>query len=182
MSQSQEAENPDRRDFVKKASAVVLGGLACAAPVAAGLTVFLDPLQRTSADRDFIKVASMEALPDDGMPRKFSIVADRIDVWNKVPDVPVGAGYLRKSAPGQVEALNVVCPHAGCFVDFSAERKLFGCPCHNSSFAMNGDLSDPKSPSPRGLDSLEVEIRNDTEVWVKFQNFIKGREEKTPVS
>lgn len=182
MCQPKEPENPQRRDFMKKASAVVLGGLASAAPVAAGLTVFLDPLRRTAADGDFIQVTSMEALPEDGMPRKFSIVADRIDAWNKVPEVPIGAVYLRKSASGQVEALNVVCPHAGCFVDFSPERKLFGCPCHNSSFALSGDVSDPKSPSPRGLDSLEIEIRNGTEVWVKFQNFVPGREEKISVS
>jgi len=182
MGDHKEPENPQRRDFMKKASAVLLGGLATAAPVAAGLTVFLDPLQRKAAAGGFVKVASVEALPDDGMPRKFSIIADRVDAWNKVPNVPIGAVYLRKSAPNQVEALNVVCPHAGCFVDFSKERKLFGCPCHNSSFALNGSVSDPKSPSPRGLDSLDVEIRNSSEVWVRFQNFVAGHEEKIPVS
>ena len=38
-----------------------------------------------------------------------------------------------------------------------------------------------KSPSPRGLDELEVEIRSDNEIWVKFQNFRAGEKEKIPV-
>jgi menaquinol-cytochrome c reductase iron-sulfur subunit len=42
-------------------------------------------------------------------------------------------------------------------------------------------VQDPKSPSPRGLDDLVVEIRNGTEVWVKFQNFRAGTHDKIPV-
>jgi Rieske Fe-S protein len=57
----------------------------------------------------------------------------------------------------------------------------FSCPCHDSAFALDGEVSDPDSPSPRAMDELEVEIRNEDEVWVRFQNFLPGREEKVPV-
>jgi Rieske Fe-S protein len=80
-----------------------------------------------------------------------------------------------------VEALNVVCPHAGCFVDFHADKKGFYCPCHNSLFHMDGKIGDPKSPSPRGLDTLSVEVR-DNEVWVEFQNFRTGTAHKIPMA
>ena len=40
--------------------------------------------------------------------------------------------------------------------------------------------SSPGSPAPRGLDELEVEIRNKSEVWVKFRNFRAGVPEKIP--
>jgi menaquinol-cytochrome c reductase iron-sulfur subunit len=96
--------------------------------------------------------------------------------------VPIGAVYLRKTETNQVIALNVVCPHAGCFVEFNSSRKVFSCPCHNSRFSLDGAIADRKSPSPRALDALEVEIRNQSEIWVKFQNFIAGHAEKIPVS
>jgi Rieske Fe-S protein len=94
----------------------------------------------------------------------------------------VGAVYLQRLAGKQVRALNVVCPHAGCFVDFRGAESCFHCPCHNSSFSLDGKVLDPKSPSPRALDDLPVEVRNGTEIWVQFQNFRAGVKEKTPVS
>jgi menaquinol-cytochrome c reductase iron-sulfur subunit len=39
---------PDRRDFLTKASAVVIGGGLTVVPVVAGLCVFFDPLRRKS--------------------------------------------------------------------------------------------------------------------------------------
>ena len=108
-------------------------------------------------------------------------MAGRVDAWNKYPNAPIGAIYLRRTGDGQVEALNVVCPHAGCFIDFLSGEKKFYCPCHNSRFGLDGAIADRKSPSPRGMDSLEVEVRNGTEVWVKFQNFQTGHSEKVPV-
>jgi hypothetical protein len=29
---------------------------------------------------------------------------------------------------------------------------------------------------------LEVEIRNDSEVWVKFQNYLAGHEKRIPIA
>ena len=182
MDQPGDAKDPQRRAFVKKASAVLVGGLAAAGPAAAGLTVFLDPLTRKGQASDFIRVASIDSLPADGIPRKFSVVADRFDAWNKSPHVPIGVVYLRRTGENKVEAMNVVCPHLGCFVDYLPREKAFACPCHNSKFALDGTIADPKSPSPRPLDALGVEVRNETEVWVRFQNFLAGKSEKIPVS
>lgn len=182
MEESERPQQPARRDFVKKASSVLVGGLASGIPVGAAVTVFLDPLRRKGRTTDYVHIASLDSLPADGTPRQFSVVADRIDAWNKSPRVPIGAVYLRKTEANKVLALNVVCPHAGCFVDYNPAQKAFSCPCHNSRFALDGTIADPKSPSPRALDALEVEIRNESEVWVKFQNFTAGHSEKIPVS
>ena len=98
-----------------------------------------------------------------------------------MPRVPVGAVYLRRVSDQKVQAFNVVCPHAGCFVDYDASGKSYHCPCHNSRFALDGRIADPKSPSPRGLDELEVELRNGNEIWVRFLNFRAGQKERIPV-
>jgi menaquinol-cytochrome c reductase iron-sulfur subunit len=163
----------DRRDFFKKSLAVIIGGIVTLVPALAGLMVLTDPLRRKAAAGGAIKVTTLDALP---------VLADKVDAWNKYRNVPIGAVYLRRTSDGKVDALNVVCPHAGCFVDFSADRGRFLCPCHNSSFGLDGKIADPKSPSPRALDTLTVDVRGNGDVWVTFQNFQAGRPEKVPVA
>ncbi len=177
------ADSPaqDRRAFLTKASAVVIGGSLVVAPVVAGLCVVFDPLRRKTKAGASVLVATLTSLPEDGEPRKFSVLATRVDAWNRTPNVPIGAVYLQRLKDNKVRALNVVCPHAGCFVDYRSANNNYFCPCHNSSFALDGKVQDPKSPSPRGLDELPVEIRNGSEVWVTFQNFRAGVHEKIPV-
>ena len=175
------ANGEPRRDFLKKASSIVIGGVIKAAPIAAGVRVLVDPLRQKAAGGQVVKVTTLDSLPTDGTPRKFAILASRTDAWNRFPDAPVGAIYLRRTANNGVEALNVVCPHAGCFVDFRVEKKGYYCPCHNSLFAMDGKIADPKSPAPRGLDTLKTEVKGN-EIWVEFQNFRTGMKEKRPVA
>lgn len=172
----------NRRGFLKTALASVIGAILVLVPTGAGLRVMFDPLRRKSGAGGAVRVTSLEALPADGVPRKFPVLADRQDAWNKFRQVPVGAVYLRRTAAGKLEALNVVCPHAGCFVDFNPGRNEFICPCHNSAFAVDGKIAAVSSPAARGLDGLEVEVRNGREVWVKFQNFEAGKVEKIPVA
>jgi len=171
---------PDRRGFLKRFCAGFISIVLGAIPFGAGLAVFLDPLRRKAESEGAVRVTTLDALPADGVPRKFLVLATRVDAWNKFKEVPIGAVYLRRTADGKVQAFNVVCPHAGCFVDFVPERGSYHCPCHNSSFAVNGEIQDKSSPAARGLDSLEVEVKAEKEVWVRFQNFQAGRAEKIP--
>lgn len=171
---------PDRRSFLARTAAIVIGGLITLVPPAAGLLVFFDPLRRKTDAGKAVLVTSLASLPENGEPRKFSVLATRVDAWNRTPNVPVGAVYLQRLGNGGVRAFNVVCPHAGCFVDYRSGQREYLCPCHNSSFALDGRVLDPKSPSPRGLDELPVEVRNGGEIWVTFQNFRPGVKDKVP--
>jgi menaquinol-cytochrome c reductase iron-sulfur subunit len=151
-------------------------------PFLAGLSVFADPLRRKSGNGQFLRVARLDALAEDGAPRRFPVVADRRDAWTKYPPAPIGAVFLRRvKSPAQVEAFNVICPHLGCSVSFNAPRDIFQCPCHTSAFDVEGQVL--SGPSPRGLDTLECEIRDNgsgSEIWVKFENFHTGRTDKEP--
>ncbi len=160
-----------RRGFVQRLLAFGLGAMAGLAPVAAGLTVFLDPLRRRGTAGSFVKVTSLAGLPADGVPRRFMIYADQVNAWTRRSQVRVGAVYLRRTGPTDVQALSVTCPHAGCSVEYDPGRNGFLCPCHDSTFALDGSINDPKSPSPRPLDAITVELRHETEVWVRFQRF-----------
>src|SRR4029453_18948312 len=106
-------------------------------------------------------------------------MADLTDPGSRQPTQPIGAVYLRKLADGQVACFNAICPHAGCFVGFAADRKVFQCPCHTSSFQLDGQRILP-SPSPRNMDDLAVDAEKlkTGEVWVQFVNYYPGHEER----
>ena len=187
---------PPRRGFFKKALATLIGGLIVVIPSAAGLLVFLDPLRRrgstgatggTSAGTgtEFLPVARLDALPADGTPQKFQVIADRVDAWTRYQNVPLGAVYLKRQGDAtnpKVVAWNVVCPHAGCFVDVAPDGRSFRCPCHNSVFNADGSLT-PGAVSPRPMDELEVDpaALKEGVVRVKFENFVGGVHKKEPV-
>jgi nitrite reductase/ring-hydroxylating ferredoxin subunit len=170
-----------RRGFLVKAAAIVIGAIITVFPFAAGLFFFLDPLRRGGKGLGFIKIGTLDAVPDDGVPRAFSVVANRIDAWTFLPREPIGAVFLRRDK-GQAKpvAFQTTCPHAGCMIDYVGGERTFRCPCHNSAFQIDGQIIEP-SPSPRPMDTLECQVRDndgEKEVWVKYENFITGTAQK----
>jgi menaquinol-cytochrome c reductase iron-sulfur subunit len=169
----------NRRSFLEKAVAVICGGGALLVPALVGVVSFLNPLRQKSQSGQFMRLASLDMLPEGGAPQKVSVVADRTDAWSTYPAEPIGAVYLSRKG-NEVAALQVICPHAGCSINFESTPKggKFFCPCHSANFDLAGKRTDATSPSPRDMDSLEVEIRNQNEVWVKFQTFGVGSANK----
>ena len=90
--------------------------------------------------------------------------------------------FLRKLEDGGGQAFNSSCPHAGGSVGFRARDEGFYCPCHESTFLLDGSRGEV-CVSPRGLDSLEVDIDKlkEGDVWVIFQNFAAGIGEKKAI-
>jgi len=163
-----------RRSFLAKALSIVTGGLATLAPVGAGVWAFLDPLRRSKAAASFLPITELAAIPDDGVPRQFPVIADRVDAWTGFAAEPIGAVYLRRAKGAEtVDALSATCPHAGCFIDLEKATRCFRCPCHNSSFTLDGGIVNP-SPSPRAMDELECRVGGNGQVEVKWQKFRAG--------
>lgn len=176
---------PPRRGFFGKFATVTLGAIVIAPPLAAGVMTWLHPLrgkdEAADGDDGFIEITTLAALPNDSIPRKFKVISDLHDAWTTTRNVPVGSVYLRRDTDDSVEALNAICPHAGCEVHV-AENERFSCPCHDSDFDLDGTLraktkSGANSVSPRGLDVMDVKVA-DGRVLVKFQNFYTGISEK----
>jgi menaquinol-cytochrome c reductase iron-sulfur subunit len=174
------AGDDNRRGFLGKAAAVICGGIGLLIPSVAGIVAFLNPLRQKSQSGEFMRLAPLSALPTDGTPRKVAVVADRSDAWSTYSAESIGAVFLRRTGEN-VQALQVICPHAGCSINFegSGSSGKFFCPCHSASFDLDGKRMDTTSPSPRDMDTLEVEVRNKSEVWVKFQTFGVGTPAKT---
>lgn len=176
---------PNRRNIVSLAAGM-LGAILAAIPVFAGLRVFVDPLTRSpkkksatddAAEVEMIRVATLDAIPEIGKVYRFPVVVAREDKWNLYEPGPIGAVFLRReNGTDKPVAFTSVCPHLGCSVDIKGEQ--FKCPCHNSSWTIDGARINPEScPSPRDLDRLEVEVK-DNDVFVAYKRFRGGIEEQ----
>ncbi|MEJ5342313.1 MAG: Rieske (2Fe-2S) protein [Thermogutta sp.] len=177
---------PNRRGVLGSLIAWILGLIALAPSLVTGLAAFLAPLRSGRKGGLLVRLTTLDNLPKDGSPRKFPIVAEKRNGWTLSRE-PVGAVYLRLLPDGTVQALHVVCPHAGCAVEYrpgqgQGNAGEFFCPCHLARFDLDGKRLDAVSPSPRDMDTLSVEIRNGQEIWVEFQNFQVGTAQKIPVA
>jgi menaquinol-cytochrome c reductase iron-sulfur subunit len=177
--------DPPRRHVLVAAMAAIVGLIVGLFPVGAGMLVFLDPILKrkksggNEGGKPLRRVASVDAIPKDGTPIQVSVIADLTDAWVREPNQPVGAVYLRRNGDN-VECLNAICPHAGCFVAYMPDRKVFQCPCHTSAFDLDGKRLSEKSPSPRDMDTLTVDADKiaDGEVWVEYINYYPGKPNK----
>ncbi len=139
------ADHDSRRGFLEKATAIACGAVALATPVAAGVVTFLNPLRQKSQGGQFMRLASLDTIPEDGTPLKVPVIADRTDAWSRFPAEPIGAVFLRRSG-GSVEALQVICPHAGCSINYDAAVTNSSVPATRpvSTWQANG----PTRPRP----------------------------------
>jgi quinol---cytochrome c reductase iron-sulfur subunit, bacillus type len=190
-----------RRGFLMQTATACCSFVLVTIPAAIGGLFFLDPLLRKTGkpsgdasgvgggrkDADgFIRLdTTRDAIPDDGTPVAVTVIDDLVDAWNRFNDVPIGSVWLR-NVEGQMLAFSSVCPHLGCSVNYRRSNSDFHCPCHTSSFNLNGKKTN-RVP-PRDMDSLEVVLRsqgqndpNGSEIWVRYQTFVKAISEKKPV-
>jgi Rieske Fe-S protein len=168
-----------RRAFVARVTAA-LGALAGAAAVVPGLGLLLAPFRKARVGGDIrpVRVASEHDVRP-GKPLRVTAVGEREDAWVRLDHVTLGSCWLVRahdSAP--VRAFSTVCPHLGCGVDYKAQARKFDCPCHGSSFDLDGRCL--TGPAPRGLDELEVTTEAG-EVRVRYQRFRTGTASKEPI-
>lgn len=174
-----------RRSFLTTVATMGLGAVITLTPLLSALAFFLDPILRRKPKfrggdaEGYLPVTKLSDLPDDGTPLRFVLKADKIDAWNKFTDQSVGTVYLRKMPGNQIIAFNDTCPHLGCKVDFQESNKTFLCPCHASSFDLDGKRLNEIPPRP--LDTLEWKTDADGKVWVKYQDFQCGVAQKGAV-
>jgi Rieske Fe-S protein len=86
----------------------------------------------------------------------------------KVADLKVGAPvavdygddvlFLVKESADKVAVLSQTCPHVGCKLHFNDANKQFDCPCHASSFTIEGVRLG--GPAPRNMYGATFEVVN----------------------
>jgi nitrite reductase/ring-hydroxylating ferredoxin subunit len=62
---------------------------------------------------------------------------------------------IYKSKAGKITALNPVCTHAKCIVNFNSEEKSWDCPCHGGRFDVNGKVL--TGPPRKDLEQIDLQ-------------------------
>src|SRR5438093_13190259 len=183
MPASQPAAASDRRSLLTR-GVHGLSALFAALLGIPALAYIVDARNRAAPANDFKTVARLSDLPI-GKPQQVVIRDVRRDAWTLHPNDVVGRVWLVRREGNQVDAFTTICPHLGCSVNFEEKQKLFICPCHGGTFAVDGqrvEKTAAANPAPRGMDRLECQPdpANPELIQVKYQNFIQGKETPVP--
>ena len=96
---------------------------------------------------------------------------------------PVGSSRSSGSRPEPLSRLWPLLPNVLTWaaINLSAGKKGFLCPCHTSTFDLEGKPTNQIPPRP--MDQLKVELTqsDDPEVRVKFERFRTQSEEQQPL-
>jgi menaquinol-cytochrome c reductase iron-sulfur subunit len=144
-------ESSTRRSFYSAAIAG-LGGLmtaALAAPAAAYLLI----RPKSQKQSDFVPAADLATLTV-GKPEEVVFRRTRVDGW-RVLNEKSTAWVLRKDDQNVV-AFAPQCTHLGCAYHWDEKENNFLCPCHTSTFSIDGKVL--SGPAPRPLDRLVTKI------------------------
>ena len=120
---------------------------------AAGLAVGAVAARAASTPAD---VAEGPLVPNDGTWTRVAASTDLPDGGVRGFDVDGVTGFVRRDG-GQVAAVSGICTHQGCALRLDAPARELRCPCHRTSFAVNGTLvSHQLRTPPRALPTLSV--------------------------
>ena len=82
---------------------------------------------------------------------------NRVDGWKVSSEKATAWGI--KLSEAEVIAFAPQCPHLGCAYHWNTIKKEFLCPCHASTFSVQGDVL--SGPAQRGLDRYDLKIEGD---------------------
>ncbi len=181
-----ESAPPSRRGFLGLITGLVGAAIAALISIPAVGFILTPILRKQKAQGDFVPLTRLSEL-EPGIPRVFPVVQSRKDGWVSYPPEPVGSVWLVREPEGKekpVLAFTAECPHLACAIALSDDRRGFFCPCHVSSFKLDGTRL--AGASPRNMDPLEVESFSasdpDPMVRVRFQRFRTNTEERVPLA
>lgn len=152
---------------------VTAGSIAYAGALAAAGASFATGSTGEATSERWLRAARLADLPENE-PRRVPMIGDERDAFTLTPAEMLGSVWLIRKG-NEVRALSSTCPHLGCAIDLSPDKKGFGCPCHTSNFALDGAMQ--SGPSPRPMDALTTRVK-DGWVEVDFRKFRQGVPEK----
>ena len=129
-----------------------LTGIILALPAA----VYLLWPPRAKKEDEWVDAGSLKELALE-TPEEFVFRRNRIDGW-KITSEKTTA-WVVKRPNNEVIAFSPQCPHLGCAYHWEAENKEFLCPCHSSTFSIEGKVI--TGPAPRALDRFEAKVEGE---------------------
>ena len=144
---------------------VVIGGSVAAASAAAGLVVGRNLLTPTTTQESSPPTQG-ELEPNTGTWRAVGASVDLPDGGALAFDLGSVNGFVHRT-DAQLEAVSGVCTHQGCKLWLDAPESRLRCPCHSTSFSLEGTTITHQMPiAPPPLPKFQVrEINGVIEVF-----------------
>lgn len=143
--------NSSRRRFHLGVIYTLMGGIGAALGIpAAGY--LLVPGQARKQD-DWIEVTDIAKLPS-GRPEEIVFRRNRKDGWKTFSEKT--SAWVSKKPGGQIIAFAPSCTHLGCAFHYDEKSKNYLCPCHTSTFDLEGRPL--AGPAPRPLDRYRTRV------------------------
>jgi nitrite reductase/ring-hydroxylating ferredoxin subunit len=155
----------DHPRWASRRRQVVIGGSVAAASAAAGLVVGRNLLAPTPAPQEAPQ-AQGELEPNAGTWRAVGASVDLPEGGALAFDLGSVNGFVHR-ADAKLEAVSGVCTHQGCKLWLDAPESRLRCPCHSTSFSLEGTTVTHQMPiAPPPLPKFQVrEINGVIEVF-----------------
>jgi len=105
-----------------------------------------------------------------GTPTELIFRRNRVDGWKVTSEK--SAAWVVKMAENRVVAFSPKCPHLGCAYHWVAKQNEFLCPCHDSTFSLEGQVL--SGPAQRALDRFEVKVEGDKVLLGRVHQSMEG--------
>jgi cytochrome b6-f complex iron-sulfur subunit len=153
-----------RRDFL---TWVGVGTLATSLPIALAACNSDSPTTESDQSPGTDSNAATDSPPEvDSTPRDDGFAAvgtvATLDEKGFISDKAFFAGSVmvirNPDDPAALIAVNSMCPHQGCGVEWKSADNQFQCPCHGSAFGSDGSLI--SGPATKALGNFDVKVED----------------------
>ncbi len=141
----------NRRTFFLTVIYGLWGVMTAALAIPAAAYLLLPP--RTRKGGEWVPAADLTQL-QPGSPEEVVFRRNRADGWKLTSEKT--SAWVVKTSDSDVVAFAPQCTHLGCAYHWDESHHYFLCPCHTSTFALDGKVL--SGPAPRPLDRYQVKV------------------------
>jgi|SRR5688572_30057363 len=144
-------EEPSRRGFYLTVIYGIWALIGAALSLPAAVYLLFPPKARKESE--WVEAGDLTQLPMKA-PEEVVFRKTRVDGWKVTSEK--ATAWMIKMSDKEVVALAPQCTHLGCAYHWVEQKQEFLCPCHTSTFSLDGRVL--TGPAPRPLDRYEVKI------------------------
>lgn len=146
-----DAKDTNRRGFFLAGIYGIWGIIMATLAVPAVAYLLFPP--RTKRGGEWVEAGDLSTLRLK-TPEEMVFRRTRVDGWKVTSEK--ATAWVVKMSDKDVVAFGPQCTHLGCAYHWDEQNNNFLCPCHTSTFSLDGKVT--AGPAPRPLDRYEVKV------------------------
>ena len=148
----------DRRTFQLSVIYGVWAVISAAMSIPAAIYLLFPP--RAKKRDPWVEVGDIAQMKVNA-PEEVVYRRTRVDGWKITSEK--STAWVVKTAERDVTAFAPQCTHLGCAYHWDDQNNEFLCPCHTSTFGLDGKVL--TGPAPRALDRMQVRV-DGSKLWI----------------